>query len=80
MGDQSMTKAKLKGITMTFTTTINALTTKVTTLSTQVNNNAKNNVNNNTNNRAVKTGRAVRASPFSPINFRAWALNIEPEF
>jgi len=30
--------------------------------------------------RAVKTGRAVRAGPFSPINFRAWALNIEPEF
>jgi len=30
--------------------------------------------------RAVKTGRAVQASPFSPINFRAWALNIEPEF
>jgi len=24
--------------------------------------------------RAVKTGRAVRAGLFSPINFRAWAL------
>ena len=31
-------------------------------------------------NRAVKTGRAVWAGPFSLINFRAWALNIEPEF
>jgi len=30
--------------------------------------------------RAVKTGRAVRADPFSPINYRAWALNIESEF
>jgi len=30
--------------------------------------------------RAVKTGRAVRAGPFSPINYRACALNIEPEF
>jgi len=30
--------------------------------------------------RAVKTGQAVRAGPFSTINFRAWALNIEPEF
>ena len=30
--------------------------------------------------RAVKTGRAVRAGPFNPINFRAWALNIESEF
>jgi len=24
--------------------------------------------------RDVKTGRAVRAGPFSPINFRVWAL------
>ena len=30
--------------------------------------------------RAVKTGRVVRAGPFSPINYKAWALNIEPEF
>jgi len=30
--------------------------------------------------RAVKTGQAVRAGPFNPINYRAWALNIEPEF
>jgi len=30
--------------------------------------------------RAVKTGWAVWAGPFSPINYRAWALNVEPEF
>ena len=30
--------------------------------------------------RAVKTGWAVRAGPFSPINYKVWDLNIEPEF
>jgi len=30
--------------------------------------------------RAIKMGRAVRADPFNPINYRVWALNIEPEF
>ncbi|KEH22275.1 hypothetical protein MTR_7g036835 [Medicago truncatula] len=30
--------------------------------------------------RAVKTGQAVWTGPFSPINYRAWALNIESEF
>jgi len=28
----------------------------------------------------VSVELSKRAGPFSPINFRAWALNIEPEF
>ena len=33
-----------------------------------------------TSTRAVKTDGAVRSGPFSPINYRVWALNSEPEF